>query len=103
GVIAARATWRELIADIRALGTPSGFGTLLGGAPLAFPLDGAAGHARVLADACTRDDAAAAEPAMLSLLGLGGGLTPSGDDFVGGVLVARQWLAAARLAPARRC
>jgi Protein of unknown function (DUF2877) len=100
GVIAARASWRALIADVRGLGTPSGFGTLLTGAPLAFPLDGAGDHARALAEACTRDHAVLAEPAMLALLGLGGGLTPSGDDFVGGALFARQWLAAAGLADA---
>ena len=100
GVVGARTSWRELVADIRALGTPGGFGALLGGAPLAFPLDAAAGHAGALADACARDDAAAAEPAMLALLGLGGGLTPSGDDFVGAALFARQWLAAAGIVDA---
>ena len=46
-----------------------------------------------MADACERDDAAAAATAGEPLLGLGPGLTPSGDDFVGGVLFARHVLA----------
>jgi hypothetical protein len=90
-----RAGWRELVADPTALGAPAGFGLLLAGAALAFPLDGAAAHARAIASACAHDDADAATPAALALLGLGGGLTPSGDDFLGGVLFARHVLASA--------
>jgi len=100
GVARLRAGWRDLTGDPSALGTAAGFGVLLACAPLAFPLDGAADDARALAGACARDDAAAATPAALALLGLGGGLTPSGDDFVGGALFARRLLAAAHLADA---
>jgi hypothetical protein len=46
-----------------------------------------------MADACARDAAADAAAAGEPLLGLGPGLTPSGDDFVGGVLFARRVLA----------
>jgi len=100
GVARLRTAWRALTSDDAALGPPAGFGLLLAGAPLAFPLDGAADAARALAVACARDDAAAATPAALALLGLGGGLTPSGDDFVGGALFVRRLLAVARLADA---
>jgi len=102
GVSRLRAGWRELVRDLAALGIPAGFGVLLADAPLAFPLDGAAVHARALARACARDEATAATPAALALLGLGGGLTPSGDDFVGGMLFARQLLAAAGRAEPER-
>lgn len=101
GVARLAAGWRVLIADLVAPGTPAGFGALLAGALLQFPLDGAASDARRLAEACARDDADAAAPPALALLGLGGGLTPSGDDFVGGALFARHALAAAGRADAR--
>jgi len=89
---AARTAWRGLASALAALGTPAGFGARLAGAPLAFPLDGAAAAADALADACARDDARAATDAARALLGLGGGLTPSGDDFVGAALFARRAL-----------
>ena len=89
---AARTAWRGLASALAALGTPAGFGARLAGAPLAFPLDGAAPAADALADACARDDARAATDAARALLGLGGGLTPSGDDFVGAALFARRAL-----------
>lgn len=75
---------------------PGGFGALLHGAPLAFPLRGAREAAEALARACARDDASSAAGAALALLGVGGGLTPSGDDYVGGALFARGLLGAAR-------
>jgi hypothetical protein len=50
-------------------------------------------HAARLAIACAVDDAAAAVDPALALLGLGDGLTPDGDDYVGGVLFARCGLA----------
>jgi uncharacterized protein DUF2877 len=90
-----RATWRRL-ADSRAtLGEPDGLAALVLERAPAFPLDGVVERVRALADACARDDVAAAEPAALALLGLGAGLTPSGDDFVGGALFARRLLAGA--------
>lgn len=85
--------WRGLATTLTALGAPRGFGALLVGAPLAFPLDGAREAARALAIACAGDDARAAVEAALALLGRGNGLTPSGDDYVGGALFARHLLA----------
>jgi len=52
----------------------------------------AAPHVRALAAACAGDDPQGAVDAARPLLGLGDGLTPSGDDFVGGVLFARHLL-----------
>jgi len=95
-----RRGWRALLTDLRALGTPGGFGALLAGDPLTFPLEGARGDAGDLARACEQDDADAATRAALALLGVGGGLTPSGDDFVGGALFARRLLADAGVADA---
>ena len=63
------------------------------GVPLRFPLTGAANAADVLARACARDDPSDAADAAVSLLGVGHGLTPSGDDFVGGAFFARAALA----------
>jgi len=86
--------WRDLAAA--PLGTPGGFGALLTGQPLAFPLDGARAAAEALAHACARNDAVGAGDAALALLGVGGGLTPSGDDYVGGALFARALVVAPR-------
>jgi hypothetical protein len=83
---------RRLAAALGPRATPGGFGGWLTGAPLAFPLAGAGAAARALAAACARDDASAAGAAARALLGVGGGLTPSGDDFVGGALFARRLL-----------
>jgi len=91
-------SWRRLAAGIGAIGAPRGFGALIAGGPLEFPLTGACAPAAALARACARDDAAAAADAALELLGLGSGLTPSGDDYVGGALFARRLLAAGGLA-----
>ena len=63
------------------------------GRPLAFPLAGAAKAADAMAAACARDDADTAASAAVALLGLGAGLTPSGDDLVGGAFFARAALA----------
>ena len=91
-------SWRHLAAGIGAIGAPRGFGALIAGGPLVFPLASVRAPAAALARACARDDAAAAADAALELLGLGGGLTPSGDDYVGGALFARHLLAAGGLA-----
>jgi hypothetical protein len=79
----------RLAAAAAALGEPAGFGARLLGKPLQFPLTRAAGRADDLAAACAADDPSAAAAAALGLLGLGPGLTPSGDDFVGGAFFAR--------------
>jgi hypothetical protein len=49
-------------------------------------------HVRALALACASGAALAFADAARPLLGLGSGLTPSGDDFVGGALFARRVL-----------
>jgi hypothetical protein len=98
GASAAAALWqgaRRLRENAASLGAPQGFGAWLTGKLLAFPLAGAGKAADALADACGRDDADAAADAALALLGLGAGLTPSGDDLVGGAFFARAALAAA--------
>ena len=87
--------FRQLISDVERLGTPAGFGERLSGRALRWPLDAAGPAAEALASACARDDATAATPAAVALLGVGAGLTPSGDDFVGGALFARDLLARA--------
>jgi hypothetical protein len=89
------AGWRRLVGDGAALGTPAGFGALAMGGPLAWPLDRARPAAEALIRACACDDPDAALEAAGVLLGVGGGLTPSGDDYVGGALFARHLLAAA--------
>jgi hypothetical protein len=82
----------RLVKMAAALGEARGFGAWLVGSPLAFPLSGAGQAADALAAACARDDARAATDAALGMLGLGAGLTPSGDDFVGGAFFARAML-----------
>jgi hypothetical protein len=89
--------WRRLVTRRDLLGPPAGFGALAAGGPLDFPLADARGAAGRLADACARDDAPAATAAALALLGLGGGLTPSGDDYVGAALFGRRLVARAGL------
>lgn len=82
----------------------------LGCPPLAFLLEHAPGQVAALAAAVDRDNAQDAYDAALPLIGLGPGLTPSGDDFVGAALFARRlldasdaWtLAAQRLVAAAR-
>jgi Protein of unknown function (DUF2877) len=87
--------WRRLSDDLPFLGLPLGFGVRLAGRTPGWPLDRAATAAGALARACARDDALAASGSAVALLGVGDGLTPSGDDFVGGVLFARRLLAEA--------
>jgi hypothetical protein len=93
---------RALSGSIGTLGTPAGLAGLVcdgestAGADVAAALLGrAAPHVDALRGACAADDAIGAAAAATALLGLGGGLTPSGDDLVGGALFARHLLAAA--------
>jgi Protein of unknown function (DUF2877) len=90
----------RLAAGAAALGRPEGFGARLVGTRLAFPLAAAAGRADALAAACADDAPPRAAAAATALLGLGAGLTPSGDDFVGGAFFARALMARAG---AREC
>jgi hypothetical protein len=71
---------------------PRGLATLLAGTEPHFPLHGARPLCcAFIARACSPDNGGAAE-AALPLLGLGPGLTPSGDDFVAGALLALRLL-----------
>jgi uncharacterized protein DUF2877 len=95
---AARALRRgaaRLAARAAALGPPRGFGGWHAGAPLAFPLQAAGERADTLARACAADNPPRAAEAATALLGLGPGMTPAGDDFVGGAFFARALLARA--------
>ena len=64
---------------------PRGLLAWLTGLPLDFPWHGAAPRLDALHVALARGDLAAFETAALRVLGLGPGLTPSGDDLLGGV------------------
>ena len=57
----------------------------LAGQRLVFPLELARPRLDALAQALWRQDVAAFEAASLRVLGLGHGLTPSGDDLLGGI------------------
>ncbi len=57
--------------------------------PLPFPLDAAAARFDAVRAALQSNDLAALQAGVLRVLGLGHGLTPSGDDFVGGVFFAQ--------------
>lgn len=56
------------------------------GRPLAFGLQPAQPRLDALRQALTRHDLSAFEAAALRLLGIGHGLTPSGDDLVGAIM-----------------
>ena len=87
---AARIT-RELPAAI-ALLAPRGLGNLLFERELPFPLALARSRIEALADARAARDPAVLTSSSIALLGVGTGLTPSGDDFVGGMLFAMRWV-----------
>ena len=80
-----------------------GYAPLLAARPLEFLLQQRRGDALALARAATCNDPTGFVAAATRLLGLGGGLTPSGDDYVGGTLFALRliygddpaWIAAA--------
>ena len=67
---------------------PKGLLPWLGGQPLAFPMNHAAARLDAVRTALELDDIERFEAAALRLLGLGQGLTPSGDDFLGGIFFA---------------
>jgi hypothetical protein len=74
------------------LASPEGFAARLVGVPVPAPLDQTNARLDALARACDSEDAAMAAELAASLLGLGPGLTPSGDDLVGGLFFARRLL-----------
>jgi hypothetical protein len=92
-LVRARRTCTDLLAAPDAIGAPRGLGLLLVDQSPPFPLDAALPHVTLFARAVQADDADAARRAAHSLLGLGPGLTPSGDDFVGAALCARLFAA----------
>jgi hypothetical protein len=65
---------------------PAGFLLWLCGQDLPFPMQAAQARLHALRAALGSQDLQAFEAAALRLLGLGHGLTPSGDDFLGAVL-----------------
>ncbi len=82
-------------------GAVAGFAAALWRQPLRFPLDRAHARLRTLAQALRAGDPQSITQASIALLGVGPGLTPSGDDLVGGMLFAyalcdprRDWHAA---------
>jgi len=79
-----------LVNDLPAIGEAKGLGMLLAGGMPPFPLDACVPHIARLAAALRANDAEAAYRAAYPLLGLGTGLTPSGDDLVGAVLFAKR-------------
>lgn len=72
---------------------PRGFGALLAGGTLAFPLDLAVARVQALARAYAGDAPDAVLAASIPLLGFGTGLTPAGDDLAGAALFGRRLLA----------
>ena len=66
---------------------------MLAGRAPDFPLDRAAFRVRKLAQSFHDTDVASVYDAALPLLGLGPGLTPSGDDVVGAALFVRRSIA----------
>jgi Protein of unknown function (DUF2877) len=89
-LVARAAALRNRVSDV---GTPRGFGHLLLGSTPPFPLDLAAPLVHRFALALAANNLERIESAALPLLGLGSGLTPSGDDLVGGTLFARTLIA----------
>jgi len=73
--------------------TPRGLAVVLRGDIPPFPLARALPDVEALALACAADDVDGACRASLPLLGLGPGLTPSGDDALVGLAAARRALA----------
>lgn len=85
--------WSRLVRDLARVGAPAGFGPLVVGRAPQAPFERAAGRVRALVRAFRTDDATQAAIAARRLLGLGSGLTPSGDDVVGAAFLARRWVA----------
>jgi len=77
-----------LLARLDEIGEARGFGIALRGDALAFPLDAVQEKATAFALACGGRDWAQACAIGHGLLGVGAGLTPSGDDYIGGALFA---------------
>ena len=81
-----------LARDLAGVGAPRGVALMMIGVDPPFPLAARAAEAEALAAACSRASYAAFIAAAARLIGVGSGLTPSGDDFVGGALFALRLL-----------
>lgn len=84
-----RRSGRQLLKSLRSNRgpvEPRGWLLWLCGQPLPFPMQAAQVRLQALSNALWAQDLEAFEAAALRLLGLGHGLTPSGDDFLGGLL-----------------
>ena len=79
--------------DLPRVGKPRGFAAMLAGQTPEFPLAGAAELVRRFARALRNASPDALYDAASRLLGVGVGLTPSGDDLVGAALFARRMMA----------
>ena len=86
---------RRLRKAANQIGTPGGFGNWLARKTPPFPLDRAIPLVSTLDRAFGRDDRNAVLAAARPLLGLGAGLTPSGDDLVGAALFGRRLVSGA--------
>ncbi len=95
----ARTTASRAILRLIGISTPRGFASMLLGQSPPFPLSHRADAARALAQACVSDDASAFVHHAQRMLGVGSGLTPSGDDFVGGALFALRLIHVRHAAP----
>ena len=90
-----RAGCARLHRDVLRIGAPKGFAVMLTGRPPDFPFARTASRLHNLAQAFHDAKVDAVYAAALPLLGLGPGLTPAGDDYVGAALFSRQAIAAA--------
>lgn len=93
GAAALREGCARLHRDLHRIGEPRGFALLLAGRLPAFPLGAIAPRVHALARAFRNADVDAVHATAPPLLGLGPGLTPSGDDLVGAALFARRAIA----------
>ncbi len=85
----------DLARTAAGLDRPEGFGPILAGARPSFPLERAVDDVTTFLAACAAGEASTAAAKAERLLGLGPGLTPAGDDLVGGAFFARRTLAEA--------
>ena len=83
----------EVLTAVVVPGSPRGFGALLAGHAVEFPLSIAAPRVHKLAAAYASDDADCVIDVTRALLGFGTGLTPSGDDLTGAALFGRRFVA----------
>jgi hypothetical protein len=82
----------SLLAGLSALNRGRGFGSLLLGGNVEFPLSSAVPQVVKLAQAYRANSPRQVLETSVPLLGAGPGLTPSGDDLVGAALFARALL-----------